>query len=410
MIEQLISFVENGGRIRENEEPKFGEPFYGEYMEQILPLHYKPGDRVKIVEKIHDNESKTYEGMIIAFGYALKLLVSGRKVHKDKRNKKEIRYVNIQSVEMVKPDDGSFDLSAVDPDEWEWNKIRKKEDDTDIWSKKTEQRRNQRLEDEKEFHQVYPGVDFDKSHVIKVSDGCSLYWPFNHKGITAEVFMVRDEDKITPIPCKTGTPFPNKNCYHAYNCKTEGRYPDLYLYLPDNGFRYEDVNIVCVWTINTTISGEDKVIKAVNIHHVGEIKPIKDEYNLIFVDMRVDPLLEYGDSLFTDSQIACLMTQMMNRDMYIVLDIKEDTASMVKVPEELTKEDLEKYLLTSSMAVSGFDLQEVIQRVTDVPEKLFPLVEVFCDIDKEPERYYSSSWRNCREGYQFKMLEKESIS
>ncbi|MEE1255558.1 MAG: hypothetical protein UHN47_03465 [Lachnospiraceae bacterium] len=403
MIEQLKLFVENGGRIRENEEPKFGEPFYGEYMQQFLSLHYKPGDRVKLQEKIHNNESKTYEGIIIALDYSLSLLISGKKVHKDKRNKKDIRYIFIESIEMVEAGDGTFDISTVDPDYWESKNNRSKMDE-DFNHRKTEHRKKVRLQNQKEFTQVYRDVDFDKSHVIRINDGCSMYWPFDYESISAEIFMVRDENKITSIPCKTGTPFPNKNHFHAYNCKVKDRYPDLYLYLPDNGFRYEDVSIVCVWTIHTTISGKETVVKVVNIHQIGEIKPIEDEYNMIFIDMHSNPLLAYGESLFTDSNQVSMLTHMMDKDMYSVLDIKEDVAIMIKTPEN--QQEADKYLIMANLAVNSFNMQEVLQRITCEQAEYFPNIEVFCTIDQEPKRYYSGSWYSCREKYPFKMLEK----
>lgn len=36
IIEQLQTFVDNGGRIQTGVEPKYGEPFYEAYMEQRL--------------------------------------------------------------------------------------------------------------------------------------------------------------------------------------------------------------------------------------------------------------------------------------------------------------------------------------------------------------------------------------
>jgi len=397
MIDRLVNFVENGGRLHKGEEPKYGQPFYGDYMKQYISAHYNLGDRVKVT-----TDRQVYEGMILTIGFRFNLLMSGRKVHKDKRNKKEIRYEEIQTIELIKEKDNLFDLAVVDPDEWKWQN--EKDDNLMFSHKKTEHSKNKRHRDCEEFHKVYPEVDFDKSHIIKINDGCRLYWPFNHNGITAEVFMVRDEDKITPVPCKTGTPFPNKNSYHAYNCKPKDSYPDLYMYLPDNGFCYEDVNIVCVWTINTTVAEKNSVIKVINIHHVGKIKPVKDERNMIFVDMSVLPLLGYGNSLFNETRSSSLLTSMMNRDLYIVFDLKNDAGLAVKSPEDLEEDEMDKYFLMSAMAISNFDLQEVVCRITRSQEECSPLVEVFCNIDHEPERYYSSAWRHCRKEYEFKML------
>lgn len=44
IIEQLQTFVGNGGRIRAGVEHKYGEPFYGAYMEQRLKKEFHVGD------------------------------------------------------------------------------------------------------------------------------------------------------------------------------------------------------------------------------------------------------------------------------------------------------------------------------------------------------------------------------
>lgn len=405
MLNRLIDFVDNGGRLRKNEEPKFGEPFYGEYMKQFLPLHFKPGDKVKLEQKVYDNETKTYEGIIISLDYELKLLISGRKVYKNKQNKKEIMYTFIKSIEMIEPGDETFDLSVVDPEEWEWKNNRNK-DNSDLWTKKTDICKKRRLEDEKAFHKVYPDVDFNKSHVIQINDGCHLYWTFNYTDISAEVFMVIGKNKITPIPCKTGTPFPNKNSFCAYNCKIKDRYPDLYVYLPDDGTTYKDVNIVCVWTVKTPIDKTDVSIKVIGVHHMAEINPIEDENNMIFIDMHVYPLRGHGNNLFTEH--SSLLETMMNRDIYYLHNIKENYVKIVKMPDDMQKEDIDDFLFMSDMAINGFHIQDALRRITGVDavsKEKFPMVETFCTIDKKPERYYSSSWYNCRKQYQFKMLE-----
>lgn len=105
--------------------------------------------------------------------------------------------------------------------------------------------------------------------------------------------------------------------------------------------------------------------------------------------------------MFTND--ASFLTSMMNNDIYCIMDVKEDMASMIKVPENQTEEDTDKYLHMSNMAINSFDLQDVVQRIAGDCD-FFPFVEVFCNIDKEPERYYSSSWRNCRKEYPFTIL------
>lgn len=397
MLGEMISFIENGGRLRAGDEPKYGEPFYGEYMQQYINRNYKPGDRVRITT---DND--TFEGIILVIDteYRLELLLSGRTVHKDKRNKRDILYRQIQAIELLQKDDGSFDLATVDPLEWEWRQNR-----GSIFSdeEELEMDRKRRLVIQKEFQQVYP-VDFAKSHVIYIEDGCSLYFPFDHDKISAEIFMVRDEDKVTRIPCKTGTPYPNKNSYHAYNSKSEGGHPNLLLYLPDNGFRYEDVNIVCVWTIEARISGEKEntTIKIVNIHHIEEIQQIKEGRNLIFAEMRSWPLLEYGKELFTKTPHP--LEDLMDYDMYFVNDPEDLTTVVIKNPEGQTEGDVNKYICMSTFALNDFfpvdDLPDEIELLGNTS---FP-VEVFCNIDKKPDRYFSDHDRKCRETFSFTML------
>lgn len=403
MITKLIEFVENGGRFHSNEEPKFGEPFYGDYMKQFVKLHYKPGDRVKLQKKGYDNDIITYEGIIIALDYILELLISGKRVHKDKRNKKSIPYYFIKSIEMISSDDGTFDLSIVDPDEWSLqNNSNKTVHDT---NKETDYSKKKRIEEKNEFNMVYQDKDFNMSHIINVIDGCSLYWPFEYDEIAAEVFMVRDNIKVTPIPCKTGTPFPNKNYFHTYNYMNKNKHPELFLFLPDNGFRYKDVNVVCLWKIKTTISGKNKIFNVVNIHHVGEVKPIKNGYNQIFIEMHTAPLLGYGESLFTDPHDSSLLSSMMNKDMYCILNMNEDIAHPIKLPEDQTKEETEKYLYMASMAVNNFNPLASQRLIANVQDELDPIVELFCTIDKEPVRYYSGAWRYPREGYKFHILQ-----
>lgn len=46
LISKLYDFVENGGRLEAGKEPVYGEPFYPEYMCQLVKSTYEIGDRV----------------------------------------------------------------------------------------------------------------------------------------------------------------------------------------------------------------------------------------------------------------------------------------------------------------------------------------------------------------------------
>ena len=422
MINELMEFVKNGGRIRAGGEPKHGEPFYGEYMKQSLMKKYKPGDKVRVHIKYADYvEEYTCEGVIIAFDYGIELLTYGKTVYKNERNKRSVPYEIIQSVEMLSDGDGTFDLAAVDKNKWNWLNsynlneevlFKKKEiyttETTDVFLKRViDEIKEDRKCCKRRFQTVHPDVRFEKTHIIEVRGGCSLYWPFENDGISAEVYMVRDDNRITPIECKTAEIYDGS--YHAYNVERENAFPSLYIYLPDNGFVYEDVNIVCVWTVSTTVFGAPKKIKMVNVHRVGKIRPIKNDCNIIYIDMEHYPLLAHGESLFTESKKASMLEHMMDKDMYILLNTKDENYVVIKRPEDIAEKDVEKYVVMTDMAINKYDPIKIVNKIVGKIENddVFLFAEVFCNIDKEAEQYYSIPWQKCRSGYPFTLLENE---
>lgn len=118
---------------------------------------------------------------------------------------------------MIEPKQDNFNIDEVGPEYWfHW----KHDEKDDCWYEDTESRKKRRMNDRFKFNAVYPDVSFEDSHVIAISDGCSLYFPYYNKSVEAEVYLVQDDANIiVEIPCKVGTPYPNKNSYHAYNFK-----------------------------------------------------------------------------------------------------------------------------------------------------------------------------------------------
>lgn len=393
-IETLTQFINNGGRLHKNAEPKYGEPFYDSYMKQYILIHYKPGDKIRI-----KTDTRAYEGKILTIDYCLEILTAGRKVYKNKKNKATIRYEKIIDIELISRDD-SFDLKAADPIEWE---IQNNKEDNKRENEKTENRRRTRDKDIQAFNHTHPNVEFEKSHIIRVCNGPSLYWPFENNGISAEVFMVRNNNIITKIPCEVGTPFPNTNHYHAYNYIKSGDYPELYTHLPDFGFIYENINIICVWTIKTISTNKELTIKTISIHHIDEIKPIKNEHNIIFIDMHAAPLIGHGNSLFKDSKKTCFLEDLMNRDAYFIINPQKNNAIVVKAPEEMTDVEIDDTIFTATMASRSFEITNTINFLSEKSSLEQP-IEVFFNSEKNPERYYSRAWRYCKKEYEFKLL------
>ena len=47
LISKLYDFVENKGRFEKGREPVYGEPFYHDYVYQLIKSKYEIGDKVK---------------------------------------------------------------------------------------------------------------------------------------------------------------------------------------------------------------------------------------------------------------------------------------------------------------------------------------------------------------------------
>lgn len=408
MLSELLSFVENGGRIRKGEEPRFGEPYYREYMKQYFNLHYRVGDIISVQYMGHDGNVKPYEGPILSLQCGLQLLISGRTVHKDQRNMKILSWEQIRDVTFIRKRDESFDISVVYPNAPAASVIKK-----EALKRSKAMQEKERECNRKEFLSVYPDKNYDTSHFIQVHNGCQLYWPFYKKSVKADIYIVNGdgEDPIKKIPCKTGSLLPNKNWCQAYNYKNENGYPELDIALPDDGTLYENLSIVCVWSIVTAVDEEEIVIKVVDMHCFRKITPIKAAHNLIVINMSISPLLEYGISFdnfdTNDTKASFALTKMMDHDMYYVVDVDADDAFVIKKPEAMTSEEVTEIILLSCMAATDFNMQDLLQYICDMKEFHALSVEVFCNVDEEPKEYYSGLCCDTRQEYKFSILKEK---
>ena len=74
LISKLYDFVENGGRLEKDREPVYGEPFYHDYIYQLIKSKYEIGDRLRV-----ESEDGTIEGIMISvLNHEITLLTSGR--------------------------------------------------------------------------------------------------------------------------------------------------------------------------------------------------------------------------------------------------------------------------------------------------------------------------------------------
>lgn len=396
LIKRLQEFVQNGGRLRAGEEPKYGEPFYGNYMQQYISANYNLGDKVSITAEFRSYTGailEIYSGTILEiYSSCLTTLTSGKTVHKDLRNIRYEPFSYIKSIELIKKNTEDFDLSVIYPQKWN-RSLQKKELQETI--ELSGAQREKRVELKKQFATIYPNIDYDKSHVIKIIRGCRLYFPFACENVSADLYLVLENgDCIKKIPCQTGAPFPNKNVYCAYNYILKQEDPHLYLYLPDNGFVYEDVNIVCIWTINIT---SNQGIKIIDMYRIEKINPISGEHNLIPIDMKVSPALGYKNI-----NECGTLESMMDKDIYFVIEIAKNSGVNDRI-----------HIIKDSENINEMkSVIEILYKLVQQHDKsllgnlfISSYIETFVTIDKEADCYYSDSCIKCRDGYHFKAFD-----
>ena len=399
IIEQLQTFVDNGGRIQTGVEPKYGEPFYEAYMEQRLKKEFHVGDRVHIKIKYRSQRREEYDCLILNIGYSFEVLISGKQVWKNKRNKKSFPYYCIEDVSLIKKVEGSFDIKHVNPEDAKWEEKAKMNIVQDLFEESiTSNQIIRKKKDQKEFNSVYPDVDYNRCHIFKCDYG--LYWPFNCEKIEAQITLTADGENPIFIPCKTGRPYPNKNVYAAYNYKDKEYYDcNIYTYLPDG--EYENVNISCVWTIYyrpENSSDLQQKTKIIDLTMIDKLCKIENNRNMYFIEKRRNTTyLRFGKEIFT-MDYANLLEGMMDLDGYIVMYPHLDEFVFIKEPQE----NVDEYIFAANLAYYNYDLEAMLASCIDTTGH--SIAEIQATHYKEINCYFSSSRRKYDKRYQWEML------
>ncbi len=122
----------------------------------------------------------------------------------------------------------------------------------EIENRETNERMERRAELKQQFASIYPDVDYDRVHVIKITYGCSIYFPYMCDDVRANLYLILDNGKcIKRYHVRQAHHFSIKPVTMRITV-FQSRDTHVYIYLPDNGFVYENVSIACVWTISTT--------------------------------------------------------------------------------------------------------------------------------------------------------------
>lgn len=403
VLENLSLFVDNGGRYNKGIEPKFGEPFYDQYRMLTTKRDFSVGDKVSVVysgnmyQDINDlNEyewmnCEKIEGIVLSIDvYDLVLLVKGKKVWANRQNVRHLRYANIVSVSLIEKVSEDFNLQEAAPSyvEKESGSV------TDIYGN-CDRVRNR---DKDQFLSLYPEVSFDESHIICVFD-CSLYWPFRRERVAVNVYLAEDDGTvISRIPCKIGC---TGNTFFAGNYYDK-EHDDLRLlsYLPRASKQYENINVVCVWTVATSTDDGSLDIVLVDVHHFDKIEPVVDNKNILNFDMRARTYIGYGAGIFEKENSRNLVS-LMDNDNYFVMDAEEDYAYSIKYTND---KDIDKYSYLAMLAISDFDLARLLSGIYTGYD-MCRNFEVTVKSEPQANQYYSTMWRHEEKRYQFKILD-----
>lgn len=357
VISRLNQFVVNDGRFETGKEPKYGDPFFMDSIMYDLKKKCELGDQIK-AETTHG----TISGVLTYLNsYGFEVMTSGKKIWNSKRNVKWVSShevtVPVQLVEKRKDD---FDIYKINP-HYAADFNPETNPDLDIDKIRKQHRDNNK----EEFLNVYPDVSFEDSHVICMHRGLSFRFPFANNGISVEMYLVPGNcNNVIKIPCKVFDGCPNRYFYNACNYITKDSYkePVSYAYLPDANKKYENVAIVCVWTVK--LNDELDNLRFVYIYEAGTIEPVTDDKNICFVDDTVDPLLGYGDRLF-DGDHNYILRNLMGRESVFILFPEDDMMRPIKE----SKRD-ETYGFLAMQALNHFDVKELVKNLSNEIEDI----------------------------------------
>ena len=333
VIKRMIDFVDNGGRVNKELEPKLGEPFYADYVKQKIKRDFSIGDRIKLTKINHDGKETEIEGLLLETKYYdIEILTSGHKEWKSAKNKSRCDYEAIKDITLIEKVSNNFELSKVCPD---------KIQDTNVDNDSNEQIRiNQLLRKiaEEKFNSVYPNIDFDHSHII--SYDCNLFFPFPYDSITADVLISVMGEKPIHVSCKTGNICQNANVSTAYNyIEKESGLMVAYAYLPDG--KYENIVISCLWTINAKVDGKNK-ISILSMDLIDKLDKIQNKRNIYYIHRNAESYLSFGSDLFKAGKSQFLVSpliktgleRMMQWDSYFVMNPTDNIVKFIKSPEK----------------------------------------------------------------------------
>lgn len=347
LLDKLQSFAANGGRFAATQEPKWGEPFYENYMNHVLQRDYAPGDKVRICIKYpNSGASKTYESAtILRFGYNLEILKQGKTVWKDRKNIEHFWYGYVASIELIKknPD---FDIANVDPQGEKWRQEAKKDDVPDSWEIK------HREELKQQCSILYPDASFEKSVILAIDTHICFPWYFEKA--EAELYVSVPKKNVIHVPVKTGSPWPNKYNIGAYNC-SEPYGENAIAMLPADD--YSGAMISCRWKI---YDGE----KTYHFIQMGELTTFempRKKANVYCINMSVTPINVLNRDY--ESNQYSFYESFMDAAAVFKLYPKED--SLLSIRNTVHEDVFTKWIFNANLAFHKYDMKSVLEDLCD---------------------------------------------
>lgn len=159
--ESLQKYYQNGCVLHPGEHPVWGEVGYKKYMQkQISDMGIKPGDTIAVEEKWHYGKINQYKGTVLhIYDDRIWMLTQGKKVWKDRSNRKDIVIEYITKIDKLKSASPDFDIYEADP---AYKVIQ--ENSTDELFDSLEINRTRRFQ--KRITSAFPQVDIQRAFVL----------------------------------------------------------------------------------------------------------------------------------------------------------------------------------------------------------------------------------------------------
>lgn len=355
-IENILQFIENKGLIDSSRPPRIGEPFYEEWMQEVVnKLSLKIGDKIKITYQYDKQNELTLTGILINDmdwnADWIKLLTEGKKLWKSRKNEKEIHLSNVVKIEKLEEAAPDFDIKTVNPYYSSPEEIKAN-------IKEYNKKINNTISPEtiKQIQSSCPDCDIQNNVFLGIE--FSIYNPFCNIEIeSADVKIVTASNSNDIAPqYKIGHIYPNRNYYSIHGVVKKENC--VIVPFKDKEALNDVSYILCIWNLKVG-NRNFKVVTA----YYPTFKT--EDGNIYYIEERITLLDVYAESLYKRNVFS--------GDIYTEFSFVGTTTDNENI--NIINGDIsEERKLDLVMQLAGGDLSEAIKNIC---EKEHPYKEIF---------------------------------